>query len=114
MKNPFQGLKLIHSFLSLNYLYTFSYEKSLSGIETQEEEIDFGYPSRSRLSVMKNPFQGLKLNGLQREGIVSDKLSVMKNPFQGLKLELSCFGSGNGGSLFGLSVMKNPFQGLKP
>jgi hypothetical protein len=63
----------------------FSYEKSLSGIETTL--IHTARLILSYLSVMKNPFQGLKpefVQALERHS-GEDSLSVMKNPFQGLK-----------------------------
>jgi hypothetical protein len=110
---------------------TFSYEKSLSGIETLDWETRLG---NRDLSVMKNPFQGLKpiiTNYVRRKW----ELSVMKNPFQGLKqvtgpdttaaprlvpfsYEKSLSGIETCNFLHSrlssfLSVMKNPFQGLK-
>ena len=59
MKNPFQGLKRSTRTVWRYLSEAFSYEKSLSGIETDLETVTSTFTD---LSVMKNPFQGLKLH----------------------------------------------------
>ncbi len=60
--------------------------------------------------MLPNPFQGLKLIGMDKSAIRSALVTMLPNPFQGLKrviLRLM-------GKEIEVTMLPNPFQGLKP